>query len=583
MKSYQTLSYDKVDRSSRALPNVWDVIALMLLIGAIVALGFSAKAMLGQFDIRQSIFISLSPTELPYYALRTVARMLIALIFSLFFTFVFGTWAAKSSFAEKIIIPAIDILQSVPVLGYLSITVTGFIVLFPHRMLGPECAAIFAIFTAQVWNMALSLYQSLRTVPEDLQEAGVMFQLNAWQRFWKIEVPFAMPSLLWNTMMSMSGSWVFLVLSEAITVNNQDITLPGIGSYIAVAIKQSNMHAIFYVIIAMFLVILLYDQLLFRPLVAWSEKFKVESNASQDVPQSWMLNLLQRTSLVRLISVPFSMFSRVFVNLGARRVFKQQHKTKVVRSSRYVRNAHLIFNIVLTAAVVASLAVTVTYLRHSITWHEVSHVIYLGCITALRVIILIALSSVVWVPVGVWIGLHPKVSIVVQPVIQFLAAFPANLLYPLFVLVILKYNLNPNIWTSPLMILGTQWYILFNVVAATLALPVNLLDAASTLNVRGWLWWRKVVLPAIFPCFVTGAITAAGGAWNMSIVAEALSWGTHNIYATGLGAYVAKVTAVGDYPKIALGIIMMSLFVLLFNYLIWRPLFKLSERFNLDY
>jgi NitT/TauT family transport system permease protein len=580
MKGYKNLSYDQIDKSARPGPNAWDIIILILLICVIIALGLSGKAMLGHFDFTHSIYISLSPKMLPYYALRTIARMLIALFFSLLFTFIFGTWAAKSHSAEKIIIPAIDILQSVPVLGYLSITVTGFMALFPNRMLGPECASIFAIFTAQVWNMALSLYQSLRIVPSDLREAGLMFQLSPWQRFWKIEVPFAMPGLLWNSMMSMSGSWVFLVLSEAITVNNHDITLPGIGSYIAVAIQQSNMHAIIYVIFMMFLVILLYDQLLFRPLVAWSEKFKMESVAGENAPKSWMLYLLQRTTMIKLIGIPWHTFTYLFINFGAKDHSSKVTKLEKVRTAKQQQFRRVIWNLIVWGAIACALFVILEYLQHNVTLHDITHVIFLGSLTAIRVVVLIILSSLIWVPVGVWIGLHPRLSLLMQPVVQFLAAFPASLLYPLFVLVILKYNLNPNIWTSPLMILGTQWYILFNVVAATLALPVNLLDAAATLSVRGWLWWKRIILPGIFPYFVTGAITAAGGAWNMSIVAEALSWGKHVIYAKGLGAYISVVTASGDYPKIALGIIMMSMFVLLFNYVIWRPLYKLAERFH---
>jgi NitT/TauT family transport system permease protein len=580
MKGYKNLSYDQIDKSTRPGPNAWDIIILILLVCVIVALGISGKAMLSHFDFTHSIYISLSPKMLPYYALRTIARMLLALLFSLLFTFIFGTWAAKSHFAERIIIPAIDILQSVPVLGYLSITVTGFMLLFPNRMLGPECASIFAIFTAQVWNMTLSLYQSLRILPSDLREAGLMFQLSPWQRFWKIEVPFAMPGLLWNSMMSMSGSWVFLVLSEAITVNNHNITLPGIGSYIAVAIQQSNMHAIIYVIFMMFLVILLYDQLLFRPLVAWSEKFKTEAVAGENTPKSWMLYLLQRTAMIKLISIPWYTFTYLFINFGAKNYASKATKITKVRTVGQQKIRRMIWNLVVCSVIAGALFLIIEYLQHNVTLNDIKHVVFLGSITAIRVIVLIILSSIVWVPVGVWIGLHPKLSLLMQPVVQFLAAFPATLLYPLFVLVILKYNLNPNIWVSPLMILGVQWYILFNVVAATLALPVNLLDAAATLSVRGWLWWKRIILPGIFPYFVTGAITAAGGAWNMSIVAEALSWGKHVIYAQGLGAYISVVTAKGDYPKIALGIIMMSMFVLLFNYVIWRPLYKLSERFH---
>ena len=308
-------TYGKNEVTTWQTPNHWDVIALLMLVILIVALGWGAKAMLGHYELGQSLPISLSPSMLPYYALRTVLRMFIALFFSLVFTFIFGTLAAKSKQAERVIIPMIDILQSVPVLGFLSITVVGFIVLFRGSLLGPECAAIFAIFVSQVWNMALSFYQSLRTVPEDLKEAADMFQLSAWQRFWRIEVPFAMPGLLWNTMMSMSGSWVFLVASEAITVANKNITLPGIGSYTYFAISNKDVHAMIYVIVTMLIVIALYDQLIFRPLVAWAEKFKAEAHASEVTPTSWVLDLYQRTQLCRFLGHWFGHATDALINL----------------------------------------------------------------------------------------------------------------------------------------------------------------------------------------------------------------------------------------------------------------------------
>ena len=287
-------TYAKNEVTTWPIPNYWDALGLLLVLAILVAMAWGAKAMAGQYHLGQVIPIRLDPKVLPYYALRSVIRMFIALACSLAFTLTMGAWAAKNRHAERLIIPMIDVLQSVPVLGFLTITVVGFIVLFRGSMLGPECAAIFAIFTAQVWNMVLSFYQSLRMVPEELQEAATMFHLSAWQRFWRVEVPFAMPGLLWNTMLSMSASWVFLVASEAITVANQHITLPGIGSYIALAIAEKNMLAIVYVIITMFIVIALYDQLFFRPLVAWSEKFKAEEAGSEVVPESWVLNLFQR-------------------------------------------------------------------------------------------------------------------------------------------------------------------------------------------------------------------------------------------------------------------------------------------------
>ncbi len=290
-------TYAKNEAATWPIPNYWDIIALALVVALILALGWGASKMMGHYQLGKPIPISLSPLNLPYYALRTVLRMLIAMGFSLLFTFIFGTWAAKSRHAERLIIPCVDILQSVPVLGFLSVAIVVFIGVFQGSMLGPECAAIFAIFTAQVWNMTLSFYQSLCMVPKDLREATSMFRLSAWQRFWRLEVSFATPALLWNIMMSMSGSWVFLVASEAISVGQYQITLPGIGSYIALAIAQKNLMAIFYVIITMLIVIALYDQILFRPLTAWAEKFKTEHTSGEDLPESWLLNLFQRTYL----------------------------------------------------------------------------------------------------------------------------------------------------------------------------------------------------------------------------------------------------------------------------------------------
>lgn len=572
-------TYAKNEVTTWPIPNQWDVMALVLVLAVIVLLGFGAKAMLGQFHMGQAIPISLDPIHLPYYALRTVIRMFIALACSLLVTFVFGAWAAKSRQAERIIIPMIDILQSVPVLGFLSITVVGFIVLFHGSLLGPECAAIFAIFTAQVWNMILSFYQSVRSVPSELCEASRMFQLSGWQRFWRLEVPFAMPGLIWNMMMSMSGSWVFLVASESISVANQHITLPGMGSYIALAIERADKMAIFYVIVAMLCVIALYDQLLFRPLVAWVEKFKSGDHRHEVEPESWVLNLFHHTDFLRYIGEFFSKFGDLIVNF---KLFRTNQVRKEVEPNVLLRRFLLVFwNILLAISIAFALYYLSRFIFSTVSVQEGSHVFYLGLVTAVRVTVLILISSLVWVPIGVWIGLSPRASQVVQPVVQFLAAFPANLFFPVVVILILKYHLNVNIWTSPLMILGTQWYILFNVIAGAAALPKNLHYAVGTLNVRGILWWKRLILPGIFPYFVTGAITAAGGAWNISIIAEAVDWGHTHLRATGLGAYIADVTEKGDFPRLALGIAVMSLYVLAINRFMWRPLYDLAvDRFQ---
>lgn len=564
--------------------NAWDFAAIILGLAFVVVLAWAGSHMSGPYQVGETIPISLDPHVLPDYAVQTVLRMFIALVFSLVFTFVFGAWAAKSKHAERIIIPMIDVLQSIPVLSFLAITVTGFIALFPGSLWGPQFAAIFAIFTAQVWNMTLSFYQSLITLPNDLEEAVDLFQLSAWQRFWRLEVPFAVPGLLWNTMMSMSGSWFFVVESEAITVANREVTLPGIGSYIATAIAHADKMAVVYAISAMLIVIVLYDQLLFRPLVSWSEKFKFEQVSSGQSSSSWLMTLLQRTRLLQLGSGFLETLTDKFINSP---LFNRQHRHKIKTSllaSQQLRRILLwLWYVVFAALILGSTYVLLGFIFTDVPLREAVHVMVLGLYTASRVIVLIVLCSVVWIPVGVWIGLQPQVARVVQPILQVLAAFPANLLFPVVVIALVRYQLNVEIWTAPLMILGTQWYILFNVIAGTIALPKDLCQVAANFNVRGWLWWSRLILPGIFPYFITGAITAAGGAWNASIVAEVVSWGDTTLRATGLGAYITEHTMSGDFPRVALGTAIMCLFVLLFNRVIWRPLYRLADdKFQLD-
>lgn len=567
---------------SKAYPNYWDMVALLLVFGVITTLGWVAKQMAVPYQLGQAIPISLDPHHLPGYALRTVLRMLIALFFSLLFTFVFATWAAKSRRAERIIIPLIDILQSVPILGFLSITVAGFIGLFPGSLLGPECAAIFVIFTSQAWNMALGFYQTVRSVPSELNEAGNMFHLSAWQRFWRIDVPFSLPGLLWNMMMSMSAGWFFVVASEAISVANQEIMLPGIGSYITLAIVSKNMHAIGYAILAMFVVILVYDQLLFRPLVAWVEKFKAEQTAQDNIEvRSWLINLLHRTRFLRYLGLQLTHLFDLFVNVKFLRS-KPRHIPHA-QALPYGRYLLWLWNILLALIITGALVSLNRFIFKAIPLSSIGHVFLLGLATALRVFILIILCTLIWVPVGVWVGLRPRVAHIVQPIAQFLAAFPANLLYPLVVILIVTYHLNVNIWVTPLMILGAQWYVLFNVVAGASVIPKDMLQVADNLGLGLWLRWRRLILPAIFPYYITGAITAVGGAWNASIVAEVVSWGNNKLVATGLGAYISDYTLKGDFAHTALGIGMMCLLVLVFNRLVWRPLYVLAQqRFMLD-
>ena len=433
-------TYAKNEVTSWPIPNYWDAIAIALVLAIIIMLGYGARAMVGVYSFHEIIPISLDWVWLPYYALRTVLRMFIALFFSVLVTFVVGTWASKRSSAERIIIPMVDILQSVPVLGFLTITVTGFIALFPDSILGPECAAIFAIFTAQVWNMILSFYQSLSTLPRDLKEVASILQLSAWQRFWRVEVPFAMPGLLWNAMISMSGSWVFLVAAEAISVANHNILLPGIGSYIATAIRETNGYALGYAIITMLIVITLYDQLLFRPLMAWAEKFKMQGDEGE-APSSWVLDLFQRTHFLRFTGNYLSSWGEAIINCRYLRL-----RIRSARLSKQKRLSGLwppvAGYVLLGLAVTGCIYLFLYFVLSAVTGYEILRVFYLGFLTALRVMAVILISSIIWVPVGVWIGFRPRVSRVVQPMAQFLAAFPINLLFPVAVLLILRWGLN---------------------------------------------------------------------------------------------------------------------------------------------
>jgi NitT/TauT family transport system permease protein len=561
--------------------NRWDLLLLILIFSVLFFLAWAGQQMATPYSLGEPLPISLNPMHLPFYALRTVIRMFIALFFSILFTFIVGSFAAKNRRAEQIIIPAIDILQSVPVLSFLAITITGFIHLFPGSLLGPECASIFVIFSAQVWNIVFSFYQSLKTVPDDLIEVGSMFQLSAWQLFWKVEVPCTLSGLLWNMMMSMSASWFFVVLSEAIVVAHQDIRLPGVGSYIALAIEQRDIHAVGYAILTMMVVIFLYDQILFRPLIAWSEKFKIEPSADDEEYQSWLIDLIRVSWLMKRFDTGFQIIKNHFVNahwLGAR-VRKPAKEIDFNRQKHQDR----LWNILILLLISSAGYVLVDYILATLNLHEISHVFLLGAATGVRVIVLILLSSLIWVPVGVWIGLRPHLAQKIQPVIQFVAAFPANLFYPLFVIAIVTFHLSVEIWVTPLMILGTQWYILFNVIAGASMIPRDICLAADNLGVKGWQWWRRLALPGVFPFYITGAITAAGGAWNASIVAEWVSWGNTTLRATGLGEYIHASTIAGDFHKIALGTAIMCIYVLIFNHLIWRPLYRVAqERFNLN-
>ncbi len=564
-------SFSRLFRASP--PSVADLIAFLLLaaMAVLVVRGLTGVAQpLSQLSVQP---ISLDPANLPNYALRTTLRMFAALVASLLFTLVFATLAARSRRAEQIIVPALDILQSVPILGFLTFTVTFFLRLFPGEQLGAECAAVFAIFTSQAWNMAFSFYQSLRSVPSDLQEVCQGFRLSSTRRFLRLELPFAIPGLVWNAMMSMSGGWFFVVASEAITVGNTTVALPGIGSWLALAIEHKDPAAVAWAVGAMAVLILLYDQLFFRPIVAWADRYRFEQTASTERPSSWAFDLFKRARLLPVVLGPLLALGRLLMALDS-----GSGRSPAARTREPSLVFEWIWRLFLAVLVAGSTWLIIDYVGRALSWADAGQAVLAALVTLSRVIVLIAVASLVWVPIGVWIGMRPRWAERLQPVAQFLAAFPANVLFPFVVVAIVRWHLTPDIWLSPLIILGTQWYILFNVIAGASVIPTDMREAASMFGVRGLQWWRRVVIPATFPYYITGALTASGGSWNASIVAEAVSWGDRHLEAFGLGSYIADATTAGDYPRVACGVAVMSIFVLTFNRLVWRPMYAFAER-----
>jgi len=505
--------------------------------------------------------VSTDPANLPYYAVRSLLRMFIALILSVMFTFVYATAAARLRRTEKVLIPLLDILQSVPVLGFLSVTVTAFIDLFPGSELGLECASIFAIFTAMAWNMTFAFYHSLITQPRDLDEAARIMRLTRWERFWRLDVPSGMIPLVWNGMLSFGGAWFFLAASEAITVLNHHYALPGIGSYAAAAIAQGNLSEVGYAIIAEVVLVLGVNFLFWRPVTAWAERFRVEESESSEKPRSLVLDVLRRSEIPELLGRPLRPVGRL-LDRATRPFGLAEHPLTVARARE--RTGDVFFAGVITVVVAYG------------AWQALGYV--LGAATFARVMFLVAVATVIWVPIGVWIGMSPKVTRFAQPVVQILAGFPANFLFPFATVVFVAWHLSLDVGAVLLMALGAQWYILFNVIAGASAIPSDLREAMTSLQVSGWLRWKKFILPSIFSSYVTGGITAAGGAWNASIVAELVVYGHNHLTATGLGAYIAVATATGNFPHILVGVSVMSIYVVVANRLLWRRLYALAER-----
>jgi len=518
--------------------------------------------------------VSTDPANLPYYAVRSLLRMFIALALSLLFTFVYATAAARLPRAEKVLVPVLDILQSVPVLGFLTVTVAAFISLFPGSELGLEFASVFAIFTSMAWNMTFAFYHSLLAQPRDLDEAARIMRLTKWQRFWKLDVPSGMIPLVWNGMMSFGGAWFFLAASESISVLNHTYALPGIGSYVAAAIAQASLSRVGIAIVVMVVMVIAVNFVFWRPMVAWAERFHAEESAAAERPRSVVLDLLRRSVVPDLVARPARPAGRLLDKV-TRPFGLAEHPLR--RSAVRARTGDVFFAGAVSAVVIYGAWKALDYIHVHVGLGAFGHAFVLGAATFGRVVVLLIVASVIWVPVGVWIGMNPRVSRLAQPIVQVLASFPANFLFPFAAAFFVATGLSLNVGGILLMALGAQWYILFNVIAGASAIPGDLREAMALMGVRGRLRWRRFILPAIFPAYVTGGITAAGGAWNASIVAEVVTYGQHHLVATGLGAYIAQAATTGDFPEVLIGVAVMSVYVVGLNRLVWRRLYRLAE------
>ncbi|MFD4954964.1 ABC transporter permease [Streptomyces sp. NPDC058451] len=526
------------------------------------------------FSTSQSAKVDTGIGQLPYDAARSLLRMCVALVLSTAFTFVYAYAAAKSRRLERILIPALDILQSVPVLAFLTVAVTGFVALFPGSMLGLECAAIFAIFTSQAWNMTFGFYHSLTSLPRELDELSRSFGFTRWMRFWKVELPAGMIGLVWNGMMSFGGGWFFLVASEAVTLGHTDYALPGVGSYAGAAIADGDLAKVGCAILTMAVMVIGVNFLFWRPLTAWAEKFKIEQSEASEVQRSVVLDFLRRSDWPRLAGRLLRPAGRALSRAG--RVFGTDDRPLVVQHGRR-RAGDVAFGLVAGGLIVWGLVDLCLYLYDRTGLGVFGEPLLLGLATLARVVVLVAVATVVWVPIGVKIGFSPRLTRIAQPVVQVLASFPANFLFPLAVWFFLRTGLSIDIGGIFLMALGAQWYILFNTIAGAMAIPTDLREAMDDLGVSGWQRWRRLIIPGIFPAYVTGGITASGGAWNASIVAEVVTFGGVTLTATGLGAYIARATEEGNHPQLIAGVVVMSAYVVCLNRFLWRRLYRLAE------
>ncbi|HUJ08733.1 MAG TPA: ABC transporter permease subunit [Verrucomicrobiae bacterium] len=566
----------------------------VLVLAALGAIIYGLIAVGSEFSgvLRPVVEINLSPWALPRYTMLSLFRGFAAYFISLVFTLVYGYVAAYNQRAERIMVPLLDILQSIPVLGFLPSLVLALVAAFPHSNVGLELACILMIFTGQAWNMTFSFYHSLRSIPQELRDAARVYRLTAWQRLLQLELPSSAVGLVWNSMMSMAGGWFFLTVVEAFTLGDKDFRLPGIGSYMSVAMAKGDGAAMIYGVIAMMVMIVAVDQLFWRPIVAWSQKFKLEETEAATQSGSFMLELLQRSRLLRWVDnrvwTPLVAMGQPRLLLATKpgpMLISPGSATNGVRtleeeSPQPQKTARKLLGrcavIIILLGIVWGVA-SVAKLLAQLNAADWLHVGKLTSLTFLRVFAAVAIGTLWTVPVGVAVGLSPKLSRITQPVIQMMASFPAPMLYPLVLILLHAAGVSINYGAVALILLGTQWYILFNVIAGATALPQDLREVATMYRMGTWEKWRRLILPGIFPYLVTGWVTAAGGAWNASIVAEYVPFRNETLVADGVGAAISVATAGEHFAMLAACVLAMCVAVVGINRILWKRLYNLAE------
>lgn len=556
------------------LPDVVMFAAGIALFYGVIIVG---RTWLGPFT--PSVEISQSPWMLPVYAGYSLLRITIAYVLSLGFTLVYGYVAAYNPRAERFMIPLLDVLQSIPVLSFLPGVMLAMVALFPGRQLGVEMGVILLIFTGQVWNMAFSFYASLKSIPNEMRETAKIYRFSCWQRFIEMELPFSAIGLIWNSMMSVAGGWFFLMACEMFVLGARDFRLPGLGSYLQTAASAGDTRSILGGVATMIAVIVLLDQFVWRPIIAWAEKFKVEQVESTNAPRSWVLGLMQHSrSLAQVRNKTLRPLRERVMLYFARRSAKDEGLEPPAWKIWLMRG----LAVLVLAAVSYAIVRVVLELRGLQAWELRELVRGLGA-TFLRVSVALLIGALWTIPAGVAIGFNPRLARIAQPLAQIAASVPATALFPVVLLLLIRVGGGLGLGSVILLLLGTQWYILFNVIAGAMAIPTDLKECCSVFKLQGIERWKKLILPGIFPYLITGLVTASGGAWNASIIAEYFHFKGHIYTTPGLGATISQATDQGNFDLLLAATIMMAATVVTINRLVWRRLYALAEtRFRLE-